>query len=417
MPTLLADSVADTRRTNAWDSVPTEPTEQLVEAPVHMAVVTWKAPVLFSRTGEERVCWAIVIHTKSGGHKVKTGETTVERPMPFIVTDVLAAVAEYSQPVWVVVSKKRVPLSVALHDAGIPVTRGITDENRAAARALTIGSTLPSRAYDVAYQNGWRPVVEQDEVEESVDITENSRAVESVDYEPLWWPLLGYETQTHHRHLIIATDASAGWDSLAAISAVSIDGSGRLESLPNNCSIGELEFEAIILALRLATRAGAEEVTILSDSLGAVAVASAIISGLPPRGGYHGIGQSLRDRFAEAAAQIDGRLRVLKVKGHNGHRLNEIADQTAVLGRLASRFDRNDVIVELHLRVSELWAQARHLSPADIPVVDQTRSYVCSEPNPDEWITGLIPASELVTDTRLTHSIGDALRGKFAFAN
>ena len=104
IPTKLAEAVADSRRARIWDSVPTEPTAEMVAAPVHIVVVTWKAPPVNAGDGD-RVCWAIAGHHLVTGHFMQTGELAEERPMNAIVGNVLAVLEEQGQTAWVVVSK------------------------------------------------------------------------------------------------------------------------------------------------------------------------------------------------------------------------------------------------------------------------------------------------------------------------
>jgi hypothetical protein len=114
-PNFLA--YASARRRNAI------PSDDLIAARYHVAVITWRAPVLFSQTGAERVCWLIVTHDRELSRNTSiTGETLLMQPMNDIVAAVTKVVHALDQPAWVAVSKKRVRLASALARHDICIT-------------------------------------------------------------------------------------------------------------------------------------------------------------------------------------------------------------------------------------------------------------------------------------------------------
>ena len=122
-PNFLAYAAA--RRLNSWDHIPTLPTAEQIAARYHVAVLTWNAPVMFSKDGAERTCWAIVTHDRNTAKIAShTGETNAITPMAEIVNAIVNVVRELDHPSWVAVSKKRVLLAAALERQRISVTRG-----------------------------------------------------------------------------------------------------------------------------------------------------------------------------------------------------------------------------------------------------------------------------------------------------
>jgi len=208
-------------------------------------------------------------------------------------------------------------------------------------------------------------------------------------------------------HLIIGTDAAQDRQESAAISAVATGGLGSVKAVATG-QINELELNAITLGLQLVRKSGAASATILSDNQFAVTAANAVLASLKPAAGYRGISQIALMELATEIKTCQADIQIVRIKGHSGNLLNEIADQVAVLARIASQYPRDLVVLELHLRVAALWASTANVT--EVSYLEETRIPAIAERPSAAIINDVIVNSELSQNSRLTHSISDFIK-------
>ncbi|MGY3552690.1 ribonuclease HI [Williamsia sp. R60] len=353
-------------------SAPLLPSDDLVAAPVHIALVSWR-----QSTGDAQMpvrLWWLVVTSDSGRSDEATKErlyhsTRGDGGWDAILDSVWREIAAGSGPAWVVVPKKRYVTAEKLHEQGFPVTRGACEDNRAIARAiermqdyLRLGRsiTLPgqarstSQAADDSATHGFLPSVV-----------------------PQWFPSISDVNADPVDSLIVATDASVDRNGATAVAAISDRGEAALNVTSTEGNTSESELHAISLAIEVFAEHVRGEMCVLSDSTDAVTVAKALVGGRVPVEGYRGISDAAMVRFEEAWQQASCGIAVFHVKGHAGHYLNEAADDVAFIGRLASQYPQLVVERELRQRLAAISSAVAAVDESETRIPAQTYVVQC----------------------------------------
>ncbi|WP_169515271.1 RNase H family protein [Gordonia shandongensis] len=355
-----------------WSCAPVEPTAEQVSAPVHVAFISWRVA-----TGDpewpRRLRWVVVVADRRTGARdpevvcgqLERSDGSGWERIRHAVTDVIAGV---SGPVWVAVPGRMFATARVLYEAGVPVTRGAADDNRAMARALEVIQVARAREIDRAAGHGPSNGVAASLSPGALDASdEGDPRPRREAVVPEWLPVAAEATLDPVDRLIVATDASVTRN-IAAVAAVAAGGGYAIETSDTALNVSDSELDAISLSIeRFASRVGTE-FTIISDSRDAVTVADALIEDRVPDEGYRGIRDESLDRFVAAWSDVDCAVRILHVKGHAGHPLNEAADELAHLGRNAMSFSREQVEREFTARVEAVGRYVENLSDEDVLV-------------------------------------------------
>ncbi|GAA1878677.1 hypothetical protein GCM10009715_26680 [Paeniglutamicibacter psychrophenolicus] len=127
----------------------------------------------------------------------------------------------------------------------------------------------------------------------------------------------------------------------------------------SDTKIGQMESEAVILALEMLCGVSTHHAMVLSDSKDALKMARTLAANLVPKPGYCGISDDARARFLQAWSSVEAEAEFEYVRGHVGHPLNEAADELANLARLAAKLPQHLVEDQLWRRVDAVRADFR----------------------------------------------------------
>ena len=334
-------------------AVPREPNDRLLDALVHVAFASW------SNSWENKgsnglVRWIVVAHDIRTGARIHHGATKNPWPMEEILADIRRVVSDAGAPAWVAVPSKRGGVAALLHVIGTPVTRGLDPRNRA------VGILIPEMARKSQRQS-------QDAIRAGLLCPEQRAALrkaEPVAQGPttekhFWWPECLDASGMHTNKMVFAADASLDLQGAGGLGVVSNRGDVGIRSWHSDTTIGQMEFEAVILALEMLCGASTHHAMVLSDSKDALKMARMLAAKLMPKPGYCGISDDARARFLQAWSSVEAKVEFEYVRGHVGHPLNEAADELANLARLAAKQPQHLVEDEFWRRVDAVRADLR----------------------------------------------------------
>lgn len=331
-------------------AVPREPNDKLLDALVHVAFASW------SNSWEKKslVRWIVVAHDIRTGARIHHGETKNPRPMDEILADIHRVVCDAGAPAWLAVPSKRGGVAARLHETGTPVTRGLDPRNRA------VGILIPEMAHKSQRQS-------QDAIRAGLLRPEQRAALRTAEPVPqhpatekhYWWPEYLDVSGTNTNQMVLAADASLDPQGASGVGVVSNRGDVCIRSWHSDTKIGQMEFEAVILAMEMLCGVSTHHAMVLSDSKDALKMARTLAANLVPKPGYCGISDDARARFLQAWASVEAEVEFEYVRGHVGHPLNEAADELANLARLAAKQPQHLVEEELWRRVDSVRADFR----------------------------------------------------------
>lgn len=345
---------------------PLQPSDAMVAAPVHIALVSWR------QVGGDQApprLWWLVMTSDLGRDRGRPRESLYymdgEQPAwEEVIESVSRELQNGGGAGWVLVPGKRVATAEKLYEHGLPVTRGRCGENRAIDKAIERMQYY--RQQEEASPRSTRTKVCGNRVRRNASVASNLHS-------PQWFPSTVGARLGPTERLIVATDASIGPNGVVAVAALSDRGETVLDVSDRSGNAGEAELRAMVLAIEALAGSVWREMCILSDSADAVDIANKLIDGRVPARGARGIGELDVDRFVAAWQRSSCAISVHQLKAHVGHPLNEAADELACIGRLATLHPRMLVENELRQRIAVISASAVALTESQVRVPGRDR--------------------------------------------
>lgn len=337
-------------RHNGWLSVPREPSAEMLNASVHVAVATW-AQRWVTTPSKRMLGWAIAVSQRGRETIVFTGRTAAERPTDSLQSAVLDAVAGHAGSIWVVVPGKRLGLARSVGQLGLSVSAGFRGLNRAEAalipRADAERISLHAEALAVDSLNMFQ-----------VPARPSTARPEPAPQE--WWPSgVQINESAVPTHLTVAADSSmsvAEDERSFGRCAISNDGDVVFDTGVTNGQIGSLELDAITFALGIVSRRSPRRATIFSDSETALKFAREGITAQTTPDEYRGLSFASRQRFLEALYEIPAGINIefQHVQGHGNFGLILAADEIAGIARRASTVAREQIELRLEQQINTI---------------------------------------------------------------
>lgn len=345
-------------------ALPREPDAAQLTAHLHVAFARWKNP-WENTNGASLVHWLVVSHDECEGFKFKYSSSRDAHPSAEVVNDLLNAVSTSNKSVWVVAPSKQRAIARELLNKGLFVTLGLSEENRAVSQLITRMNAEKQHGALSAQRDGPAPGANQQDNNESLAPLETPEAVAPTE-ECRWLPVYRAVAAANRQRVVLAADASPGFNGVAALAVVSELGDFGLRTLHSASGSVPLEFETLIMALGMIPRLEVEHAIIQNDCESALLMANLLAAGHMPEEGYCGIPMVARERFIAAIESLECGVEFHYVRGHVGRPLNEAADSIANLARTAAMHPREGIEEELLVKIDAVRASIRDYSDLDM---------------------------------------------------
>lgn len=331
---------------NKWLDVPREPTAVMLNAETHIAVSTWSHHWV-EAPSHKKVGWAICVDVMGHESQSLVGYTTAAEPLPAIREAILSVVEEALGTVWVVVGKKRSGLALSLMREGLAVTSGFRAQNRAESKLEVVASAERQALQLEALAKGYQ----------SRRVVSTKKLPKTIKGDLHWWPSTRQISSASVTELMIAADASHEQDDGSfARCIVSDQGDLVIESGLTPKHIGDLELDAVSMALQMITERQPHRVLILSDSLAALTFIWETVDGTQARRIHSKIVERSQQQFREAwrVASLCSDIEFAHVPGHTGEGLHAAADEIVRVARRAAYVPRDQIEDHLAARTQEI---------------------------------------------------------------